>query len=67
MNATEQPALLADLAGLEAAHAALKRRNLRIDMTRGKPAPDQLDLSDAIATLVAADDCRGEDGADYRN
>ena len=29
-----------------------KRRNRQIDMTRGKPAPDQLDLSDAIIAVV---------------
>ncbi len=44
-----------------------KRRNRQIDMTRGKPAPDQLDLSDDILTVISRDDCFGEDGTDYRN
>jgi len=45
----------------------LSRRNLQLDMTRGKPSPEQLDLSDQILTIVGPDDCFGEDGTDYRN
>ena len=45
----------------------LKRRNRQIDMTRGKPAPEQLDLSDAMLTVVGPGECLGEDGTDYRN
>jgi len=42
-------------------------RNLQLDMTRGKPSPEQLDLSDGILTVVGADQTSGEDGTDYRN
>jgi len=42
-------------------------RNLQLDMTRGKPSPEQLDLSDGILTAVGADQTTGEDGTDYRN
>lgn len=45
---------------------SLSRRNLQLDMTRGKPAPEQLDLSDAILSIVGAEDCTGQ-GGDYRN
>ncbi len=34
-----------------AAYDALKARGLKLDLTRGKPAPAQLDLSDALLTL----------------
>lgn len=48
-------------------YAELRRRNIQIDMTRGKPAPEQLDLSDGMLTIVGPGDCIGEDGTDYRN
>ena len=34
-----------------AAYEAFKARGLKLDMTRGKPAPDQLDLANAMLTL----------------
>lgn len=43
----------------------LKRRNLSIDMSRGRPAPDQLDLSNEILTLDIP--TRGKDCPDIRN
>ena len=52
---------------LKQAYDGLRGRNLSIDMTRGKPSPEQLDLSDGLLSAVSADDCRGEDGTDYRN
>jgi aspartate/methionine/tyrosine aminotransferase len=45
----------------------LNRRNLQLDMTRGKPSPEQLDLSDGILTAVGPGEWRGADGTDYRN
>ena len=55
-----------DLNEAEARFAALRGRNLALDMTRGKPSPEQLDLSDGILTVLEAGDCTGE-GGDYRN
>ena len=49
------------------AYDGLRGRNLSIDMTRGKPSPEQLDLSEGLLAAMSADDCRGEDGTDYRN
>ncbi|RED44212.1 aminotransferase class I/II-fold pyridoxal phosphate-dependent enzyme [Aestuariispira insulae] len=46
---------------------SLRGRNLALDMTRGKPAADQLNLSDDILTIVGAGETAGEDGTDYRN
>jgi len=53
--------------GLRQAYDSLRGRNLSIDMTRGKPSPEQLDLSAGLLTAVSEDDFKGEDGTDYRN
>jgi len=45
----------------------LRGRNLALDMTRGKPASDQLDLADDILSVVGPGEAIGEDGTDYRN
>ncbi len=50
----------------ETRFATLRGRNMALDMTRGKPSPEQLDLSDGILTVLQAGDCTGE-GGDYRN
>lgn len=52
---------------LKQAYDGFRGRNLSIDMTRGKPSPEQLDLCAGLLTAVSDDDCMGEDGADYRN
>ena len=44
---------------------ALKQKNLSIDLTRGKPHSDQLDLSNNLMTQVV--DPIGENGVDLRN
>src|SRR5262245_65884874 len=40
---------------------------LKIDMTRGKPSPEQLDLSNALLTMPGNGDFYQADGADARN
>lgn len=45
----------------------LRGRNLSLDMTRGKPSPEQLDLSNEMLTIVQPGDTNGEDGTDLRN
>ena len=47
-------------------YARLKGRSLSLDMTRGKPSPQQLDLSNRILTLPG-DDYVDDDGTDLRN
>ncbi|WP_019905567.1 hypothetical protein [Methylobacterium sp. 77] len=63
-----------DPAAREALHAetrdayeAFKARGLKLDMTRGKPAPEQLDLSSAMMSLPGNGDHFGESGEDARN
>jgi DNA-binding transcriptional MocR family regulator len=49
---------------LRARHAALTARKLGLDMTRGKPCPEQLDLSLA---LLGSTEYRAADATDCRN
>ena len=47
------------------AHAELVAAGLTLDMTRGKPSPAQLDLSNALLSLPTGH--RAADGTDVRN
>lgn len=49
-----------------AAHRAHRERGLTLDLTRGKPSPEQLDLSGELLTLPG-DDFRDAGGVDTRN
>ncbi|MEP7117007.1 MAG: aminotransferase class I/II-fold pyridoxal phosphate-dependent enzyme [Acidobacteriota bacterium] len=46
---------------------AFKARGLALDLTRGKPSSQQLDLSNALLGLPGGDDYRAADGTDTRN
>jgi DNA-binding transcriptional MocR family regulator len=52
---------------LRAQHSELKSKGLKLDLTRGKPAPEQLDLSNPMLSLPGEGDYRGADGTDLRN
>ena len=47
------------------AYEQLRAAGLRLDLTRGKPAADQLDLSDALLRLPTS--TRDRSGTDVRN
>jgi DNA-binding transcriptional MocR family regulator len=47
-------------------YAELQAKGLNLDLTRGKPSPAQLDLSNALLSLPG-DDYRDGDGTDTRN
>ena len=50
----------------QAAYDALRARNLKLDLTRGKPSSSQLDLSDALLTLPRTPtDANGVDTRNY--
>ena len=42
-------------------------RNLKLDMTRGKPGSDQLDLAKDMFAILGSDDVKASDGTDVRN
>ncbi len=50
-----------------ASYAQLKTEKLTLDLTRGKPSPEQLDLSAALLTLPGDGDFRDGNGTDTRN
>jgi DNA-binding transcriptional MocR family regulator len=50
-----------------AGYAELQAKKLKLDLTRGKPAPAQLDLSNALLSLPGGDDYRDGEGTDTRN
>ena len=47
-------------------YADLQAKKLKLDLTRGKPSPEQLDLSNALLRLPG-DDYRDAEGTDTRN
>ncbi|MCL1879598.1 MAG: aminotransferase [Actinomycetia bacterium] len=66
MNAAE---LQAELAVLQEAYDAFQARGLKLNMARGKPAPEQLDLSHGLLTALSGEmplaDANGEDTRNY--
>lgn len=56
--------LQAEQKSLSDAYIALTEKGLKLDMSRGKPAPDQLDLSNGLFEIT---DYIDEDGVDTRN
>ena len=50
----------------QAAYARLTEAGLKLDLTRGKPSPEQLDLSNALLSLPG-EDFTSESGTDTRN
>lgn len=65
MNRAE---LLAHLQELKAAYEQEKAKGLSLDLSRGKPSPDQLDLmNDLFDSMDSSVDCYTEDGVDCRN
>ncbi|MCL2051711.1 MAG: aminotransferase class I/II-fold pyridoxal phosphate-dependent enzyme [Lachnospiraceae bacterium] len=49
---------------LEASYDEAKKKGLKLDMSRGKPSPEQLDLSNR---MLAIDETHTSDGIDCRN
>lgn len=51
----------------QARYDAFVKQGLKLDMTRGKPANEQLDLANGLANALAAGDFKAADGTDVRN
>ncbi len=63
-----KPELAASYNELKKEYEALKSQELKLDMSRGKPAGDQLDLSmDMLKEVIGVCDCKNENGLDCRN
>ncbi len=52
---------------LQENYDAFKARGLKLDLTRGKPSPAQLDLSAGLLSLPGAGDYLAEGAVDCRN
>ena len=64
LSFTELTALLTEVRG---AYDAFKTRGLKLDMTRGKPAPEQLDLANGLLGLPGNGDYFSDAREDGRN
>ncbi|RZQ64949.1 aminotransferase class I/II-fold pyridoxal phosphate-dependent enzyme [Amycolatopsis suaedae] len=56
-----------DLTALRDEYQQLQATGLKLDLTRGKPAPAQLDLSNALLDLPGSAELKAADGTDIRN
>ncbi|WP_436698895.1 aminotransferase class I/II-fold pyridoxal phosphate-dependent enzyme [Nocardioides sp. BYT-33-1] len=65
LSALSADDLAARLTTVRAAYDELKSRGLTLDLTRGKPGADQLDLANALLSLPTS--YRDRSGADVRN
>ena len=53
---------------LEKKYEEVKSLGLSLDMSRGKPSADQLDLTmDMLNVMSSVEDCKAENGFDCRN
>ncbi len=51
----------------QAQYQAFQAAGLKLDMSRGKPSPKQLDLTNGMQTCLSASDYTAENGLDCRN
>ncbi len=62
------PELLAEYNSVKSKYDSLKGRGMKLDMSRGKPGADQLELSTGLLDLVSSNtDLHSRDGVDCRN
>ena len=60
--------LLKEKESLEAEYKKFQQRGLKLDMSRGKPSQEQLDLSMGMMDVLSSkEDLACEDGTDCRN
>src|SRR6478735_9246853 len=64
LSAPERAALTQEL---EQRYNAFKAQGLKLDMTRGKPSSEQLDLASNLTVVLSESDYKGSDGSDGRN
>ncbi len=64
LSATERATLTQEL---QLRYDAFKAQGLKLDMTRGKPSAEQLDLASKLTVALTEADYKGSDGSDARN
>ena len=64
LSASDRAALTLEL---EQRYNAFKAQGLKLDMTRGKPSSEQLDLAAKLTVALGEADYKGSDGSDGRN
>ena len=64
---TNRVALEAFAAACKKQYEAFQAQGLKLDMSRGKPSPKQLDLTNGITNCLSEDDYKAENGLDCRN
>lgn len=66
-NLAQAPSRENTLAEVKQQYEAFKAKGLKLNLTRGKPAPAQLNLSSELLSLPGTGDFTAEDGTDCRN
>jgi len=64
LSAADRAALTLEL---EQRYNTFKAQGLKLDMTRGKPSAEQLDLASKLTVVLAESDYKSSDGTDARN
>ena len=60
--------LESELSALKAEYQKICDKNYKLDMSRGKPGADQLDISEELLNVLSSNsDCYSENGTDCRN
>jgi aspartate/methionine/tyrosine aminotransferase len=67
LKTLDRSALVAFRRTVEEQYDAFRGRGLQLDLTRGKPSAEQLDLSNALLDLPGWGNHRAADGSDCRN
>ncbi len=60
-------ALLAEYQSLQKEYEQIKTKGLSLDLSRGKPCTEQLDMIDGLLTCIDRSSCFSESGFDCRN
>lgn len=64
---TDKNTLSSQLKSLWCEYEQIKSKGYKLDLTRGKPCPEQLELSSCMLAALSGDNCISKDGVDCRN